>query len=144
MLHSRRAAMAEASCTATLAAIGITQRTLQSPRITQGHCDRELRLWVSDGFTRQSWKEDGEVWTETRDRLVLREDEIIRVGIFNDTPSVRVISMGDKRPMLRIRPGETAIIDLFVDCLEPFEIAVVGQPPLSRPVKVRPSQTASA
>ena len=135
--------MAEASCTATLAAIGITPRTLQPPRLTQGHIDRELRLWVSDGFTRQSWKEDGQAWTETRDRLVMREDEIIRVGIFNDTPSVRVISMGDKRPMLRIRPGETAAIDLFVDSLEPFEIAVVGQPPLSRPVKVRPSQTIS-
>lgn len=136
--------MAEASCTATLAAIGITPRTAQSPRLTQGHFDRELRLWVSDGFTRQSWKEDGQVWHETRDRLVMREDEIIRVGIFNDTPSVRVISMGDKRPMLRIRPGETASIDLFVDSLEPFEIAVVGQPPLSRPVQVRPSPTASA
>lgn len=143
MLHSRRAAMAEASCTATLTAIGITPRTAQSPRLTQGHFDRELRLWVSDGFTRQSWKEDGQVWHETRDRLVMREDEIIRVGIVNDTPSVRVISMGDKRPMLRIRPGEAASIDLFVDSLEPFEIAVVGQPPLSRPVQVRPSVLAS-
>lgn len=133
--------MAEASCIATLAGIGITTRTTMPPRITQGDVDRELRLWVSDGFTRQSWKEDGQVWHETRDRLMMREDEIIRVGIFNDTPSIRVISMGDKRPMLRIRPGETASIDLFVDSLEPFEIAVVGQPPLSRPVRVRPSQT---
>ena len=141
MLHSRHTAMAEASCVATLAAIGITPRTTLPPRITQEHCDRELRLWVSDGFARQSWKEDGQIWQETRDRLVMREDEIIRVGIFNDTPSVRVISMGDKRPMLRIRPGETASIDLFVDSVDPFEIAVVGQPPLSRPVRVRPSQT---
>jgi hypothetical protein len=45
--------------------------------------------------------------------------------------------------MLRIRPGETACIDLLVDSLEPFEIAVVGQPPLSRPVHVRPNQNAS-
>ena len=144
MLHARRATMAEASCAATLAAIGITSASAAPRRMTQGEIDRELRLRVSDGFCRQTWNDQGEVWTETRDRLVMREDEIVRIGILNDTSSVRVISFGDRRPLLRIRAGETATIDLFVDSREPFEISVVGQPPLSRPVQVRASENVQA
>lgn len=143
MLHSRRAAMAEASCTATLAAIGISSAAAAPTRMTQGQIDRELRLWVSDGFSRQTWNDNGDVWTETRDTLAMREDEIVRISILNDTPSVCVISFGDRRPMLRIRPGEASSVDLFVDSREPFEIAVVGQPPMSRPVRVRASEQVS-
>ena len=144
MLHARRAAMAEASCAATLAAIGITSANAAPRRMTQGEIDRELRLWVSDGFCRQTWNEQGHVWSEVRDKLVMREDEIVRISILNDTPSVCVISFGDRRPLLRIRAGEAAAIDLFVDSNEPFEISVVGQPPLSRPVKVRSNENAQA
>lgn len=144
MLHARRAAMADASCAATLAAIGITSANAAPRRMTQGEIDRELRLWVSDGFCRQTWKEQGHVWSEVRDKLVMREDEIVRISILNDTPSVCVISFGDRRSLLRIRAGEAAVIDLFVDNNEPFEISVVGQPPLSRPVKVRSNENAQA
>ena len=112
--------------------------------MTQGEIDRELRLWVSDGFCRQTWNEQGHVWSEVRDKLVMREDEIVRISILNDTPSVCVISFGDRRSLLRIRAGEAAVIDLFVDNNEPFEISVVGQPPLSRPVKVRSNENAQA
>ncbi|MDP3493102.1 MAG: hypothetical protein Q8R82_08295 [Hyphomonadaceae bacterium] len=137
MLHARRAAMAEASCTATLAAIGITSIHAASTRTTQGQFDRELHLRVSDGFTRQSWRNGLQTWNETRDTLAMEKDEIVRITIVNDTPAVRVVSLGDGRAMLRIRPGDAACIDLFVDSFDPFEIAVVGQPPLSRPVRVR-------
>ena len=130
MLHARRAAMAEASCTATLAAIGITPANVAPARTTQGQFDRELHLRVSDGFTRQSWRNGFQTWNETRDTLAMLKDEIVRITIVNDTPAVRVISLGDGRPMLRIRPGEASCIDLFVDSFDPFEIAVVGQPSL--------------
>lgn len=141
MLHARRAAMAEASCTATLAAIGITPAHAAPARTTQGQFDRELHLRVSDGFTRQSWRNGLQTWNETRDTLAMLKDEIVRITIVNDTPAVRVISLGDGRPMLRIRSGEAARIDLFVDSFDPFEISVVGQPPLSRPVRVRHEST---
>lgn len=144
MLSSRREAMAAASCAAALAAIGISPANAGPLRAPHNEIDRELRLRISDGFSRQTWAHSGQQWTETRDTLSMHEDEIVRVSIFNDTPSVRVISFGDTRPHLRIRPGEGASIDLFVDQLDPFEIAVVGQPPLSRPVKVRASYGAYA
>lgn len=137
MLHARRAAMAEASCTATLAAIGINSVHASPTRTTQGQFDRELHLRVSDGFTRQSWRDGLQTWNETRDTLAMHKDEIVRITIVNDTPAVRVVSLGDGRPMLRIRSGEAACIDLFIDSFEAFEIAVVGQPPLSRPVRIR-------
>ena len=137
MLHARRAAMAEASCTATLAAIGINSVHASPTRTTQGQFDRELHLRVSDGFTRQSWRDGLHTWNETRDTLAMHKDEIVRITIVNDTPAVRVVSLGDGRPMLRIRAGEAACIDLFIDSFETFEIAVVGQPPLSRPVRIR-------
>lgn len=144
MLHQRREAMAAASCTATLAAIGITPTAAPPTRAAHNEFDRELRLTVGDGFTRQTWVRAGQQWSETRDTLSMHEDEIVRVRIYNDTASVRVISFGDTRPMLRIRPREIATLDLFVDSLVPFEISVVGQPPLSRPVKVRSADANAA
>ncbi len=137
MLSSKREAMAAAGCAATLAGIGITPANAPPTRAARDEFDRELRLSIGNAFSRQTWVQSGRQWSETRDALSVAEDEIIRVRIFNDTPGVRVVSFGDARPMLRIRPDEWATIDLFVEDGEPFEIAVVGQPPLSRPVKVR-------
>lgn len=137
MLLQRRAAMATASCTATLAAIGITPIAVPSARAPHNEFDRELRLMIGDGFTRQTWVQAGRQWSETRDTLAMHADEIVRIRVFNDTASVRVISFGEARPMLRVRPGQYETIDLVVDSLAPFEISVVGQPPMSRPVRVR-------
>jgi hypothetical protein len=144
MLSSKREAMAAASCAATLAGIGISPASAAPVRAPNNEIDRELRLAISDGFARQLWVNGGGSWTETRDVLAMHEDEIIRVVIFNDTPGVRVISFGDNRPHLRIRPGEMKSLDLAIDSSEPFTIAVVGQPPISRPVKVRANDSASA
>jgi hypothetical protein len=44
--------------------------------------------------------------------------------------------------MVRIRPGETAAVDLAVKSLAPFSIDVVGVPAFSRPVTVRASDGA--
>jgi len=137
MLHSRRAALAANNCAATLAGIGITPAGVRPMRAPHNEIDRELRLSISEAFARQTWVQGGRAWTETRDVLAMHEDEIVRVIVFNDTPGVRVIAFGDHRPHLRIRPGEMQALDLFIDSLEPFAIAVVGQPPLSRPVSVR-------
>lgn len=137
MLVERRDAMAAASCAATLAGIGIMPAHARPARAAHNEYDRELRLTISDAFSRQTWVQGGRAWTETRDVLAMQEDEIVRVIVFNDTQGVRVISFGDGRPHLRIRPGEMQALDLFVDNVEAFVIAVVGQPPMSRPVRVR-------
>lgn len=129
--------MAANSCAATLAGIGITPAGAQPMRAPRNEIDRELRLSISEAFARQTWVQSGRAWTETRDVLAMHEDEIVRVIVFNDTPGVRVISFGDHRPHLRVRPGEMQALDLFIDSLESFVIAVVGQPPLSRPVRIR-------
>lgn len=144
MLSFKREAMAAAGCAATLAGIGITPINAPPTRAQRDEFDRELRLSIGNAFSRQTWLRAGQQWSETRDALSFHEDEIIRVRIFNDTPGVRVVSFGDTRPMLRVRPNEWATIDLFVEGGETFEIAVVGQPPLSRPVKVRPDASATA
>lgn len=141
MLSSKREAMAAAGCAATLAGIGITPVDAPPTRASRDEFDRELRLSIGDAFSRQTWVHGGRQWSETRDALSMHEDEIVRVRIFNDTPGVRVVSFGDGRPMLRVRPGEWATLDLFIEGGEQFEIAVVGQPPLSRPVKVRLDNT---
>jgi hypothetical protein len=143
MQSLQRDVMAETACSAMLAEIGIS--SISAPaRTTQGPPDREVRLQLSDGFTRQTWGRDGEVWTETRDIIALNESEIVRIAILNDTPATRVVSLGDGRPMLRLRSGEARALDLLVDSRMTFEIAVVGQPALSRPVKVRPQERAEA
>ena len=67
----------------------------------------------------------------------------MRITIANDTPTVRVVSVGANR-IFRIRPGETANVDLAVRSLMPFSIDVVGVPAFTRPVTVRPSDEARA
>jgi hypothetical protein len=143
MLSSKRDAMAAASCAATLASIGIMPADTRPTRAANNEFDRELRLTISDAFSRQMWVSSGRSWIETRDVLAMNEDEIVRIIVFNDTPAVKVISFGDNRPHLRIRPGEMKSLDLTVDSREPFTIAVVGQPPMSRPVKVRADASAA-
>lgn len=125
------------SYAAALAGIGITPAGAQPMRAPHHEIDRELRLTISDAFARQTWVQSGRAWSETRDVLVMHECEIVRMIVFNDTLSVRVVSFGGHRTHLRIRPSEMQALDLFIDNLEPFVIAVFGQPPMSRPVKIR-------
>lgn len=136
---TRREAMAASAAAAVLAGIGISPASAEAARFADSELDRELSLAVSDGFSRQTWRYAGQVWTETRDTLSFHEDEHIRVYITNDMPGVRVVSLGDDGPVQRVRPGETVAIDLTVDRLDDFMISVAGQPALSRPVRVRPS-----
>ncbi|HEX5007409.1 MAG TPA: hypothetical protein VFV70_09875 [Hyphomonadaceae bacterium] len=130
----------------------ITAAILASVGITPAHAaplefdddaefDRELQMRISNGFTTQIWAYAGEVWKETADILALHEDECVRITIANDTPTVRVVSVGPGR-VLRIRPGETANVDLAVTSLLPFSIDVVGVPAFTRPVTVRASNCA--
>jgi hypothetical protein len=132
-----REAMASAAAAAVLASIGISSANAEQQRHADFEVDRELALAVSDGFARQTWRQAGQVWTETRDTLSMHEDERVRVYVTNDMPGARVISFGDGQPVQRVRPGETIAVDLTIERAESFLISVVGQPALSRPVRVR-------
>lgn len=143
-LIARRDAMAVATCTAILAGIGIASASAEHQRHEDFEIDRELVLAVSDGFSRQTWRHAGQVWNETRDTLLMHEDERVRVYITNDMPGVRVISFGDDQPARRVRMGQTVAIDLTISRLAGFSIAVVGQPALSRPVRIRANHSAHA
>ena len=123
---------------AILASIGITPAHAEPLELEDVELDRELQMRISNGFTTQIWAYAGQVWKETADILALHEDELVRISIANDTPTVRVVSVGPTR-MLRIRPGETANVDLAVRSRAPFSIDVVGVPAFSRPVEVRAS-----
>ncbi|MDP3739717.1 MAG: hypothetical protein Q8R02_20180 [Hyphomonadaceae bacterium] len=137
-------AMAAATCVAILAGIGISPAFAEPQRHEDFEVDRELVLAVSDGFSRQTWRYAGQVWSETRDTLLMHEDERVRVYITNDMPGVRVISFGDDQPARRVRAGETISADLTMDHARGFTIAVVGQPAFSRPVRVRANYVAHA
>ena len=137
-------AMAVAACTALVASIGILPAYAEPQRHEDLEIDRELSLAVSDGFSRQTWRHAGQVWKETRDALLMHEDERVRVYITNDMPGVRAISLGDDQPVRRIRTGETFAIDLTISRLAGFSIAAVGQPALPRPVRIRASHSAHA
>lgn len=119
---------------ALLAGIGILPANLQ-PLVRDTFIDRELMLSVSDGFTRQAWVVDGRVSRETRERLSMTDGEHVRITIANDTPGVRVITVGDGR-MLRLAAGQGGSIDITCRRGAEFAIEVVGQPSLSRPAKV--------
>lgn len=129
--------MVAAIATAILASVGITPAHAEPLELEDGELDRELQMRISNGFTTQIWAYAGEVWKETADILALHEDECVRISIANDTPTVRVVWVGPTR-ILRIRPGETANVDLAVRSLAPFSIDVVGVPAFTRPVTVRP------
>jgi hypothetical protein len=137
-------AMAAATCGTILAGIGILPAHAEPQRHEDFEVDRELVLAVSDGFSRQTWRYAGQVWSETRDTLLMHEDERVRVYITNDMPGVRVISFGDDEPVRRVRTGDTVAIDMTISRLAGFSIAVVGQPALSRPVRVRANSSAHA
>jgi hypothetical protein len=137
-------AMAAATCAAILASIGILPAHSEPERHEDFEIDRELSLAVSDGFSRQTWRHAGQVSNETRDALLMHEDERVRVYITNDMPGVRVISFGDDQPVRRVRTGETIAIDLTISRLAGFSISVVGQPALSRPVRIRTNHSAYA
>ena len=128
---------------AILAGIGITLEHAEPLELDDFELDRELQMRISNGFTTQIWAYAGHVWKETADTLALHEDECVRISIANDTPTVRVVSVGPSR-ILRIRPGETANVDLAVRSLTPFSIDVVGVPAFSRPVSVRANYIAHA
>jgi hypothetical protein len=128
---------------AILASIGITPAHADPLELDDGELDRELQMRISNGFTTQIWAYAGQVWKETADILSLHEDECVRISISNDTPIVRVVSIGPNR-ILRIGPGETANVDLAVRSLTPFSIDVVGVPAFTRPVTVRPGHGAHA
>lgn len=121
---------------AILAGIGITPVHAEPLELEDFELDRELQMRISNGFTTQIWAYAGQVWKETADTLALHEDECVRITIANDTPTVRVVSVGPNR-IVRIRPGEAANVDLAVRSLSPFSIDVVGLPAFSRPVSVR-------
>ena len=135
-MHTRSETMVAVIAAAILAGIGITPRHAEPLELDDVELDRELQMRISKGFTTQIWAYAGQVWKETPDILALHEDECVRISIANDTPVVRVVSVGPTR-ILRIRPGETANVDLAVRSLAPFSIDVVGVPAFSRPVSVR-------
>jgi len=140
---THRESMTAATSAAILAGIGISSASAEHQALEDFEIDRELRMRISNGFTTQIWTYGGQVWKETQDTLSFHEDERVRISVRNDTPDVRVVSAGHDR-MLRIRPGETASIDLTVASLEAFSIDVVGLPAFSRPVKVRANDGALA
>jgi len=120
---------------AILAVIGIVSSN--APSLTRaGFVSRELLLSVSDGFTRQTWVQDGRVRRETRETLSMDDGEHVRITITNDMPGVRVVTLGDGR-MLRLPAGQSRSIDVSARHGEEFSIDVVGQPALSRPVKAQ-------
>lgn len=139
--HETATALTSEAATAILASIGIAP--LRSQALVHHHdADRELRLSVSDGFSRQTWTVDGKLRHEARDTLVFNPHEHVRITIANDMPGVRVISVGDGR-LLRIRPGASASIDVARRSGS-FRIAVVGEPAVSRPVEVQARGRADA
>ncbi len=139
---SHDTAIAPEISTAILAAIGIAPLGSQ-PLVHAGLVNRELKLSVSDGFSRQTWEQEGEVRHEARDTLLLDQNEHIRITVTNDMPGVRVVSVGDGR-LLRIRPGESASMDVGARSTGGFTIAVVGEPAVSRQVYVRARRRAGA
>ncbi len=120
---------------AVLAGIGILPSNVQ-PLTRDALVDRELILSVSDGFTRQTWVVEGRVARETRESLSMDNGEHVRVTIANDMPGVRVVTIGDGR-LLRLSAGKSASIDVTARLDADFAIEVVGQPAVSRPVKVQ-------
>jgi hypothetical protein len=141
-MTGRRDTVAAEASAAILAGIGIYPASAEPIR-TRTTIDRELCLSISDGFTRQTWRRQGHSWSETRDVLSLKEHECIRITVLNDMPGLRVVSLGGDR-MLRIPSGELRSATVLADSAEPFVISVVGQPALSRPVRVRTSEDANA
>jgi hypothetical protein len=139
---SRREVVVAGTAAAILAGIGI-QPALAEP---SGHTDidRELRMAVSDGFTRQAWVHGGQTWIETRDVLSLHEDEVIRITIANDRPGSRVISIGDDRELMLLRQGEMKSVTLTIRQLQGFRISVMGEPMITRPATVRANRGARA
>jgi hypothetical protein len=140
---TRRHAVAAGSGAAILAAIGIFPASA-APQPEAGEVDRELRLAISDGFTRQTWIYAGQKWTETRDIVTFHEDELVRITITNDRPGARVISFGGDRELMRLGPGETRSMVLGISRLDAFEISVMGQPMITRAAKVRANYGAHA
>jgi hypothetical protein len=120
---------------AILAGIGILPSNVQ-PLTHNTFVDRELILSVSDGFTRQTWVVEGGVSRETRETLSLEDGEHVRITVANDMPGVRVIAIGDGR-MLRLSAGQSGSIDVVARGDAEFAIEVIGQPALSRLVKVQ-------
>jgi len=139
MTGPRDIVVAEASA-AILAGIGIYPASAKPIHIRTA-IDRELCLSVSDGFTRQTWRRQGHSWTETRDVLSVNEPECIRITVLNDMPGPRVVSFGAAR-LLRIPSGELGSMTVQADSDEPFSISVVGEPAISRPVRVRSHEDA--
>src|SRR5205809_236029 len=70
---TRREALAAGAAAAVLAGIGISPAYAE-PLPHDASADRELRLSVSDGFTRQTWIYGGQVWGG--EGLVLRGAEV--------------------------------------------------------------------
>ncbi len=142
-MPTRRESMVATINAAILASIGISPAHAEPLELQDCELDRELQMRISNGFTTQIWAYAGQVWKETADTVALHEDECVRINIANDTPTVRVVSVGPNR-IVRIRPGETANVDLAVRSCTPFSIDVVGVPAFSRPVSVRASYRAHA
>jgi hypothetical protein len=139
---TRRETLASGTAAAILAGIGISP-VYAEPLPHDASADRELRLAVSDGFTRQTWIYAGQMWSETRDTLVFHEDETIRITIANDQRGDRVIALGEDQ-MIRVRQGEARSVVMRIASLKPFSIAVADQPMISRGVQVRASYGARA
>jgi hypothetical protein len=142
-MSTRRETIVATINAAILAGIGITPAHAEPLELDDAELDRELQMRISNGFTTQIWAYAGQIWKETADTLALHEDEHVRISISNDTPIVRVVSVGPDR-ILRIRPGETANVDLAVRSRTPFSIDVVGVPAFSRPVSVLASYSPNA
>jgi hypothetical protein len=134
-MNQLESSIVEQNGAALLAAIGILPSNLQ-PLTRNAFVDRELILSVSDGFTRQAWVIEGRVTRETRETLSFVDGELVRITIANDTPGVRVITVGDGR-MLRLSAGQSGSIDVTGRRDAEFAIEVVGHPAFSRPVKVQ-------
>jgi hypothetical protein len=142
-MTTRRDTVAAGSAAAILASIGIFP-AFAALEHEAARIDRELRLSISDGFTRQVWLHAGEQWTETRDVLSFRDEELVRITITNDRPGARVISFGAGRELMRLRPGETRSIVLDIGRPGTFDISVIDQPMITRPAKVRANADAFA
>ena len=139
---TRRETLASGTAAAILAGIGISPAHAD-PLPHDASADRELRLAVSDGFTRQTWIYGGQVWNEARDTLVFHEDETIRITIANDQRGDRVIALGEDQ-MIRVKQGEMRSIVMRITSLRTFSIAVADQPMISRLVQVRANYGAHA
>ena len=142
MQATRRETILAGSAAAILAGIGIFPAHAE-PLPHDESADRELRLMVSDGFTRQFWVYGGQTWSETRDTLTFHEDETIRITIANDQRGDRVIALGEEQ-MIRVKQGEVRSVVMRVASLKPFAIAVADQPMISRQVQVRANYGAHA